>query len=107
MGGYEFMVANDVLRGRFRKGYRDPIAAVPDHVDEYTVDMHTQCYRFLKGHRIMVQIQSTWFPLIDRNPQKFVPNIFTATDADFQVARQRVFRSSYVDFPVDTSRVVQ
>ncbi len=107
MGGYEFMVANDVLRGRFRKGYRDPIAAVPDHVDEYTVDMHTQCYRFVKGHRIMVQIQSTWFPLIDRNPQKFVPNIFTATDADFQVARQRVFRSSYVDFPVDTSRIVQ
>ncbi len=107
MGGYEFMVANDVLRGRFRKGYGDPIPAVPDHVDEYTVDMHTQCYRFLKGHRIMVQIQSTWFPLIDRNPQKFVPNIFAATDADFQVARQRVFRSSYVDFPVDTSRVVQ
>jgi hypothetical protein len=55
----------------------------------------------------MVQVQSTWFPLIDRNPQKFVPNIFAATDADFQTARQRVFRSSYLDFPVDTSRVVQ
>ena len=107
MGGYEFMVANDVLRGRFRKGYTDPVPAVPNQTEEYTVDMHTQCYRFLKGHRIMVQVQSTWFPLIDRNPQKFVPNIFAATDADFQVARQRVFHSSYVDFPVDTSRLVQ
>jgi uncharacterized protein len=111
MGGYEFMVANDVLRGRFRQGYSDPIPATPNHVDEYTVDMHTQCYRFLKGHRIMVQVQSTWFPLIDRNPQKFVPNIFDATDADFEVARQRVFRSpqfaTYLDFPVDTSRIVQ
>jgi hypothetical protein len=105
LGGYELMVANDVLRGRFRQGYVDPQAAVPNHVDEYTIDLHTQDYRFRQGHRIMVQVQSTWFPIIDRNPQKFVANIFEATDADFQSARQRVFRSpasaSYVELSVE------
>jgi predicted acyl esterase len=102
------MVANDVLRGRFREGYTEPRAAVPNHVDEYTVDLHTQDYRFKAGHRIMVQVQSTWFPIIDRNPQKFVSNIFEATDADFQSARQRVFRSpasaSYVQLSVENDQ---
>jgi predicted acyl esterase len=77
-------------------------------VDEYTVDPHTQDYRFKAGHRIMVQVQSTWFPIIDRNPQKFVSNIFEATDADFQSARQRVFRSpasaSYVQLSVENDQ---
>ena len=59
----------------------------------FTVDLHTQDYRFLKGHRIMVQVQSTWFPLIDRNPQTFVPNIFEAKAADFRAATQRIYRS--------------
>jgi hypothetical protein len=108
LGGYELMVANDVLRGRFREGYTEPRAAVPNHVDEYTVDLHTQDYRFKAGHRIMVQVQSTWFPIIDRNPQKFVSNIFEATDADFQSARQRVFRSpasaSYVQLSVENDQ---
>jgi uncharacterized protein len=111
MGGYELMVANDVFRGRFRTSFANPTPAVPNHVDEYTIDLHTQSYRFLKGHRIMVQVQSTWFPLIDRNPQTFVPNIFAATDADFQVARQRVYRSrqhaTSIELSVDTTRVIQ
>jgi putative CocE/NonD family hydrolase len=94
LAGYQLMVANDVLRGRFRKGFTDPKAITPNHVDEYTVDMHTQDYRFLKGHRIMVQVQSSWFPLIDRNPQTFVPNIFAAADADFREATQKIYRSS-------------
>jgi predicted acyl esterase len=75
---------------------------------EYTVDLHTQDYRFLKGHRIMVQVQSTWFPIIDRNPQTFVPNIFEAAAADFRAATQRIYRSgaqaSYVELPVYEGR---
>ena len=107
MGGFELMVSNDVFRGRYREGFTKPTPAVPNHVDEYTIDLHTQDYRFRPGHRIMVQVQSTWFPIIDRNPQKFVANIFEATDADFQSARQRIFRSpgqaSYLQMPIDVN----
>src|SRR6266487_1325564 len=107
-GGYELMVANDVLRGRFRTGFERPAAIVPNRVREYTVDLHTQDYRFLKGHRIMVQVQSTWFPIIDRNPQTFVPNIFEAKAADFRTATQRIYRSgaqaSYVELPIYQER---
>jgi predicted acyl esterase len=59
----------------------------------YTVDLHTQDYRFLKGHRIMVQVQSSWFPIIDRNPQTWVPNIFKAKASDYQAQTHRVYRS--------------
>ena len=76
----------------------------PDEVTEYAIDLHTNDHAFRKGHRIMVQVQSTWFPLIDRNPQKFVPNIFEATDADYKPATQRVYRAgkyaSHVTLPV-------
>ena len=104
LNGYQLMVSNDVLRGRFRKSFEHPQAITPNRVDEYVVDLHTQNYRFRKGHRIQVQVQSTWFPLIDRNPQTFVPNIFEAKDSDFRRATQRIFRSraaaSYVELPV-------
>jgi len=104
LDGYQLMVANDVFRGRFRTGFDHPQAIVPNHVDEYVVDLHTQDYRFLKGHRIMVEVQSSWFPLIDRNPQRFVPNIFEAKDSDFTAATERIYRSAgaatYVDLPV-------
>jgi putative CocE/NonD family hydrolase len=93
MRGYELMVANDVLRGRFRKSYEHPERITPNKVDEYAVDLHTQNYRFKKGHRIKVQVQSSWFPLIDRNPQVFMPNIFEAKDSDFKRATHKVFRS--------------
>jgi len=110
-GGYEFMVANDVFRGRFRQSFVTPHPITPNKVEEYAVDLHTQDYRFLAGHRIMVQVQSTWFPIIDRNPQRYVPNIFQATDADFQVARQTIYRSgphaSYIDLPVETGETTQ
>jgi hypothetical protein len=102
--GYELMVANDVLRGRFRKSYEKPEAIVPNKVDEYSIDLHTQDYRFKKGHKIKVQVQSSWFPLIDRNPQTFVPNIFEAKDSDFKAATMKVFRArsaaSYVQIDV-------
>ncbi|MBI3586497.1 MAG: CocE/NonD family hydrolase [Ignavibacteriales bacterium] len=104
MGGYQLMVANDVLRGRFRKSFEKPEPVNPNEINEYMIDLHTNDHRFLKGHKIMVQVQSTWFPIIDRNPQRYVENIYKATDADFQVATQRVFRSqkfpTYILLPI-------
>jgi putative CocE/NonD family hydrolase len=104
LSGYQLMVANDVMRARFRKSFSTPEAIVPNHVQEYAIDLHTQDYRFKKGHRIAMQVQSSWFPLIDRNPQRFVPNIFEAKDTDFQAATQRIYRSSntasYVELPI-------
>jgi len=104
MAGWQFMVANDVLRGRFRNGFETPKAITPNKVEEFVVDLHTQDYTFRKGHRIMVQVQSSWFPLIDRNPQIFVPNIFTAKDSDFKAQTHRIYRSrdnaSYVQVSV-------
>jgi putative CocE/NonD family hydrolase len=104
MGGYQLMVANEILRGRFRKSFERPEGVAPGQVNEYVIDLHTSNHRFLKGHKIMVQVQSTWFPLYDRNPQRFVPNIFMAKDSDYQRATQRIFRSkrfaSRVSIPV-------
>ena len=108
LAGYQLMVANEVLRGRFRKGFVIPQPITPNRVDEYVIDLHTQNYKFRKGHRIMVQVQSTWFPLIDRNPQTFIPNIFAAQDSDFKSQTHRVFRSrdaaSYVQVSVVPAR---
>jgi putative CocE/NonD family hydrolase len=104
MSGYELMVANEVLRGRFREGYVTPKPITPGARNEYTIDLHTQDYRFRKGHRIALQVQSSWFPLIDRNPQTFVPNIFEAKDTDFKAATQRIYRTpdaaTYIDLPI-------
>jgi predicted acyl esterase len=76
----------------------------PGAILEYTFSLHTQNYTFLKGHRIMVQVQSSWFPIIDRNPQTFVPNIFTARSSDFRSATHRIHRSakhaSHLSIPV-------
>lgn len=104
LSGYELIISDDVFRGRFRESFERPKAIVPGEVTQYKIDLHTNDHLFLKGHRIMVQLQSTWFPLIDRNPQKFVPNIFLATPADYQKAVQKVYRSdrypSSIDIPV-------
>ncbi|MCX6569524.1 MAG: CocE/NonD family hydrolase [Candidatus Aminicenantes bacterium] len=106
MGGYQLMIANEVFRGRFRTSFERPEALVPDRVTDFTVDLHGADHRFLKGHKIMVQVQSTWFPLIDRNPQTFVENIFLAKASDYRPATQRVFRSkahpSHIVLPVRT-----
>jgi uncharacterized protein len=93
MSGYQLLISGEPVRARFRKSMEKPEPVVPDQVEEYTIDLHWGHHRFRKGHRIMVQVSSTWFPLIDRNPQKYMPNIFEATDEDFQTARQRIFRS--------------
>jgi uncharacterized protein len=106
MGGYQLMIANEVFRGRFRSSFEKPEPIPANQIVAYTIDLHTNDHTFLKGHRIMVQVQSTWFPLIDRNPQKFVPSIFQVTEADYQKATQRIIRSkrypSNVELPVVT-----
>jgi putative CocE/NonD family hydrolase len=94
LGGYQLMVVGDVFRGRFQKSFERPAPLVPNQVTPYRIGLHAADYTFLKGHRIMVQVQSTWFPLIDRNPQKFVPNIFEARDQDYIKATQKVYRSA-------------
>ena len=94
MAGYEFMVSNEVFRGRYRQGFERPAPIAPGAVLEYAFSLHTQNYTFLKGHRIMMQVQSTWFPLIDRNPQTFVKNIFLAKSSDFKSATHRIHRSA-------------
>jgi len=94
LAGWELMVANDVFRARFRNSFEKPAALTPGQVTPLTIDLHSQDYRFLKGHRIMVQVQSTWFPLIDRNPQTFVPNIFEARGSDYRPATIWVYRSA-------------
>ncbi len=104
MAGYQLMVANDVFRGRYRKSFVKPEPITPNKVESYSIDLHSINHVFKKGHKIMVQVQSTWFPIIDRNPQKYVPNIFEAKEADFIKATHRIFRSgataSYIELSV-------
>ena len=106
--GYELMIDNEVLRGRFRNSFENPERIEPGKVYEYPVDIHFANLTFRPGHRIMMQVQSTWFPLIDRNPQTFVANIYKATAADYQSATQKIFRSanhsSYIQLPVKTGK---
>ena len=104
MGGYQLMIADEVFRARFRTSFERPQPVTPNKVTEYAIDLHAIDHRFLKGHRIMVQVESTWFPVIDRNPQKFVPNIYQAKESDYQKATERVYRSKHypscVELPV-------
>lgn len=100
---FELIISDEVLRGRFRESFERPAAITPDQVTQYTVDLHTNNHVFLEGHRIMVQVQSTWFPLIDRNPQQFVPNIFLAAPADYQKTVQKIYRSDQYPSSIDIS----
>jgi putative CocE/NonD family hydrolase len=92
MGGYQMLVRGEPMRARFRSSWEHPEALVPNEVTRVEFTLPDVNHAFLKGHRIMVQIQSSWFPLVDRNPQKFV-NINQAAEADFQRATHRVYRS--------------
>jgi putative CocE/NonD family hydrolase len=103
LSGYELMIADEIFRGRFRNSYEKPEPITPNAVTPFTIDLHTANHVFKQGHRIMVQIQSTWFPLYDRNPQKFVPNIFEAKASDFQKATQRVYRAKNFASSVEIS----
>lgn len=92
MGAYQMMVRGDVFRARFRESFATPKPFTPGKVEKVAWNLPDVNHCFRRGHRIMVQVQSTWFPLVDRNPQKFVPNIYEAREADFQKANQRVWR---------------
>jgi putative CocE/NonD family hydrolase len=103
LSGYELMIADEIFRGRFRNSFEKPEPITPGEVTPFTIDLHTANHVFKKGHRIMVQVQSTWFPLYDRNPQKFVPNIFEAKESDYQKATQRIYRSNRLPSSVEIS----
>ena len=94
MGGYQLMVAHEIMRGRYRKSFSAPAPIKPQTPLDFTVDLHQQVYRFSKGHRIMVQIQSTWFPVYDRNPQTWVPNIFKAKASDYRAQTHRIWHTT-------------
>ncbi|MCE7061218.1 CocE/NonD family hydrolase [Dyadobacter sp. CY343] len=103
MGGYQQMVRAEVLRGKFRNSFSKPEPFTKDKVEKVTVKLNEVAHTFKKGHRVMVQIQSSWFPLVDRNPQKFI-NIFEANEADFQKSKITIHHdaanSSHIILPV-------
>ncbi|MHB1312879.1 MAG: CocE/NonD family hydrolase [Gemmatimonadaceae bacterium] len=108
LGGYELMVAHEIMRGRYRNSFSRPEPIAPNAATPFTVDLHQQSYTFKRGHRMMVQVQSTWFPLYDRNPQTWVPNIFQAKPADFRAQTHRIWhapqRASRVEVTVVPSK---
>ncbi|HEY0172270.1 MAG TPA: CocE/NonD family hydrolase [Pyrinomonadaceae bacterium] len=108
MGGYQLMVSADIFRGRYRESLETPKPIKADEPLPYRFALPTANHVFLPGHRVMVQVQSSWFPLYDRNPQTFVPNIFWAKPSDYRKATQRVYhapgRASFVELPLVTSR---
>ena len=104
MGGYQLAIAMDIFRGRYRESLETPKAITPDVPLTYRFALPNINHVFLPGHRLMVQVQSSWFPLYDRNPQTFVPNIFWAKPADYRKAMQRVYhavgQASFVELPL-------
>ena len=104
MSGYQMPVAMEVFRGRFRKSFEKPLPLTPNKPEEFIIDLHDVNHTFLKGHHLMIQIQSTWFPIIDRNPQKFISNIFEAKETDFIKATQTIYcnnrYATYIEVPV-------
>ncbi|MCU1243655.1 MAG: cocE 3 [Candidatus Acidoferrum typicum] len=103
MGGYQLMISADIFRGRYRESLEHPKPIAADKPLLYKFNLPTANHVFLPGHRIMVQVQSSWFPLYDRNPQTFVPNIFLAKPEDYKKATQRVYHSSFIELPVVTT----
>jgi hypothetical protein len=108
MGGFQLMISADIFRGRYRESFETAKAIAADKPLLYRITLPTANHVFLPGHRIMVQVQSSWFPLYDRNPQTFVPNIFWAKPGDYKKATQRVFHSpdqaSFIELPVAEMR---
>ena len=90
---YQLLVRSEVFRGRFRESYEHPKPFVSNQITEVSFELQDVLHTFKQGHRIMIQIQSTWFPLVDRNPQKYVPNIFKADENDFITVTNSVYRS--------------
>jgi hypothetical protein len=104
MGGYQLMISADIFRGRYRESLETPKPIAADKPLLYKFNLPTANHVFLPGHRIMVQVQSSWFPLYDRNPQTFVPNIFWAKPEDYKKTTQRVYHSSFIELPLVTGQ---
>src|ERR1700733_8903383 len=104
MGGYQLMIVDEIFRGRYQKSFETPEAVTPGKVTEYKWSLHGADHTFLKGHRMMVEVQSSWFPLYDRNPQTFVSNIMTAPEGAYRAATQTIYGSeeypSHLEFSV-------
>jgi hypothetical protein len=104
MGGYQLMISGDIFRGRYRQSFAKPEAIASNQPLLYHFALPTANHVFLPGHRVMVQVQSSWFPLYDRNPQTFVPNIFWAKPGAYQKATQRIYHSpeheSFIELPL-------
>ena len=104
MGGYQLMVAADIFRGRYRESLETAKPVAADKSLLYRFALPTANHAFLPGHRIMVQVQSSWFPLYDRNPQTFVPSVFWAKPEDYRKAVQRIYhapeQASFVELPL-------
>ncbi|HEV2709510.1 MAG TPA: CocE/NonD family hydrolase [Edaphobacter sp.] len=104
MAGYQLMIADEIFRGRYVKSFEKPEALVPGQVTEFKWSLHGVDHTFLKGHRIMVEVQSSWFPLYDRNPQTFVPNIMTAPKKAYKAETETIYGSakypSHLEFSV-------
>jgi len=104
MSNYQLPVAMEVFRGRFRKSFSNPSPLISGKPEEFMIDLHQINHVFKKGHRLMIQVQSSWFPVIDRNPQKYIPNIFEAKESDFIKATHTIYFSSkyptYIELPV-------
>jgi putative CocE/NonD family hydrolase len=104
MSGYQLPIAMEAFRGRFRKSFSNPTPLTPNKPEEFVIDLHQVNHVFKKGHRMIIQVQSTWFPVIDRNPQKYVPNIFEAKESDFTKATHTIYFNAtyptYVELPV-------
>jgi putative CocE/NonD family hydrolase len=107
MNGYQLMISADIFRGRYRESLEKPAPIEPDKPLTYKFALPTANHVFLAGHRLMVQVQSSWFPLYDRNPQQFVQNIFLAKPSDFRKATQRVYhapgQASFIELPLVAS----
>jgi putative CocE/NonD family hydrolase len=93
VGGYQMLVRGEVMRGKFRNSFEKPEAFTPNKVEKVNFYLPDVAHTFKKGHRIMVQVQSSWFPLVDRNPQKFV-NIYQASESDFQKANIKIYHDA-------------
>jgi putative CocE/NonD family hydrolase len=104
MSGYMLPVAMEVFRGRFYKSFEKPQPLTPGKPEEFVINLHQINHTFKKGHHLMIQVQSSWFPVIDRNPQKFVPNIFEAKESDYTRAEQTIYFNAqyptYIEVPV-------
>ena len=107
MGGYQLTVSMDIFRGRYRESFETPKAIAADKPLPYRFALPNANHVFLPGHRVMVQVQSSWFPLYDRNPQTFVPNIFWAKPGDYTKATQRIYhapgQASFIELPLVTT----